>query len=174
MNCFCLGKKLTVSRTRTLDEQEKGLYAVSGIQSVEDDHISDVNELSSERYYEPDSFQSRDEEFELPDIDTLDEDQLSDNETMDTFETDGVLQLQLVNPHWISNTKEREKNFIATTPEQLEVGDVVVYRQNILCQILAEMDGYIQIAWPQNKPLYQRAVLWVKTNRVRKWNPNWS
>ena len=49
------------------------------------------------------------------------------------------------------------------------VGDVVVYREDILCQILAEMEEHIQISWPLHKAVYQRAVIWCKADCVRKW-----
>merc|ERR1719242_426563 len=48
------------------------------------------------------------------------------------------------------------------------VGSVVLYRQEIECQILAEMDEYVQISWPIDKAVYQRAVIWCKTESVEK------
>merc|ERR1712154_571898 len=45
-------------------------------------------------------------------------------------------------------------------------GDIVVYRDEIKGQILDKMDEYIQVSWPLNKPIYQRAVLWINMNEI--------
>ena len=47
-------------------------------------------------------------------------------------------------------------------------GDVIVYRDKIICQILDKLDEYLQISWPITKPIYQRAILWANIDQCAK------
>merc|ERR1711997_1089545 len=47
-------------------------------------------------------------------------------------------------------------------------GDVIIYRDQIKGQILDKMDDYVQVSWPINKPIYQRAILWCNVADIKR------
>ena len=64
--------------------------------------------------------------------------------------------------------KKSSKSKYSSKTSGFHSGDIIVYRDKILCQILDKLDEYLQISWPITKPLYQRAILWANIDRCAK------
>eukprot|EP00483_Globobulimina_turgida_P012177 UN12199 len=62
----------------------------------------------------------------------------------------------------------KSKSKTKTKTSGYHSGDIVIYRNEIRAQVLDKLDDYLQISWPINKAIYQRAILWIHIFHIKR------
>eukprot|EP01084_Bolivina_argentea_P135042 238034_1 len=64
-------------------------------------------------------------------------------------------------------SKSKMKSKIKSKTFGYYSGDIVIYKNKIKAQILDKFDDYLQISFPINKQIYQRAIIWIHYLNVK-------